>query len=340
MSEPHGRIEEAVAKNDRRSRRADARIAIVDGSQDRDTIVRRLELDIRAPDANWAVEERGLGNALIMGHPDAEHGVGRGEVGDQRPDWSTAETIAVSSATSAVTAAIANELTGSGAELAVDIAVGDGDTTADRTKTSLANETDTLTASIYRFSSRELSVVADLRFYEDKPTIEEFQLDLTNGDGAGTASLDSEVSSWSSEVRLTGRLRVEGRDRGPVVVKEGDEKVAKALFDSSHSPTIDKVEIGNGSPSFDRSTTDLTNEIDQRSPGTLTADTSGQETTVQATESWPSSEPNGQPYDITEIGIRLDSGGLLAAAEIASTRLDENASPSFGGIITITPRQV
>lgn len=330
MVKPHGRIEEQVSKNDRRARRVDARVIAVDGTPSRDTVVRRLELDLQSPDSDWAIEERDLGNAAIAGHPDAKHGAGRGEVGDTRGTWSAAVSLDSITTTTVAAEAVASLLAGTDVDLDATISVGDGGTDATRDKSSLANETNTLTASRARYTN-EISVVAGLRFQESKPTVDEFQLDLSNGDSAAQAS-SSQVSSWDSEVRFTGRVAIEGRDRGPVMVNEGDEALAKTLF-GDQSSAVDVVEIGTGSGPVGRSTTDLSNEIDERS---VAATASAQ--TVTATEDWPSDEPSGQPYDVTEVSIRLDTGELLAVAQLQAVRLDENASPSFGGVITITPR--
>lgn len=333
MPEPHGESTEQIAENEQTIRRVDSREIDIDGNIDREVETARFRVFLKSSDADWAVEERGLGNALIMGHPDAEHGIGRGGMGDVRGTWTSVTSEITATMTQTGAKAVAKVIAGD--QDGVDsIAHGTDGTSPSRSDDGLKSRTDSLSAFGVG-SGSTAAFVAALRFTESKPsTIDEIALETTGGDQIGRGVVDSTASPSEAEFRLRAVMDVEGRggDGGPTVTNDGDtafaDIVAQPNATASHS-----VLIGTDGTDSQRSDSSLGSQVDSRSAATTRTGR-----TVDISSDWPASQPAGQPYDIQELGLENSDGLLETRASFPNVLLNADKSPPFGGRITFIPR--
>lgn len=333
MPGKHSRIEHQVSENTQRLEQADGRFVTVDSAPSRDERAENLRLHVSSPSGRWSVRERDLGDTLVMGHSDPEHGIGRGELGDRREPWMEVLSNVSSSTAASASQHTASVLAGNGA--IGTIAAGDGDDPPLRSDAELTSRTGSWDA-VATADDSGVRVTAYVSIDADTPDdVAELGVESVDGELIARAAGDAtSLNDEADELLLTAGLEYEGiAARGGAVTEVGDRAVASMVAAGPAIGGIAEVAIGAGRDSAARSDVDLADPIDSRA-----ADVSASGRTVEATAQWPADEPNGQPFEVSELGFVDVDGQLIARTVFKPVPLDEEVSPSFGGLLTVISR--
>jgi hypothetical protein len=303
------RIQDQVAENRRDVERIDGRFVFVPDRRDENLSFGRNGIRMGV---EIAVYTRSLDDGLISGHPAAAHGSGRGVAGDVRGGW-TLQTDAEASAkwTRDGRNAVRDSLAGmAGSGDAIAAGTGSGDASPDDTTLGAA----TGRAPAYGVRATEASNAVRFRTNFLFPEHGESGLDpLEFGLFDSTGRLMGRVTTTavpvgpSEEVRVDLTVTVEGSGTGAsVVTADGETGVATSLQQESVTVGMNELAWGTGTADPAKADIALGNEVYRT---TCERRTALEVITVSAPQF--ESEPAGQPYDYTEVGVFDNDGRLL-----------------------------
>ncbi|AGM11218.1 hypothetical protein M197_gp53 [Haloarcula hispanica tailed virus 2] len=303
------RIQDQVAENRRNVQRIDGRFIFVPDRRDQNLTFGRNSFEM---DAEVEVYTRSLNDGLYSGHPDPEHGSGRGVAGDVRGAWSLQEDVEVSTewtrdGRNAVRDALAGE-TGSVDEIAVG--TGSGDAAVD--DTTLGAQTGSTFAYGIRSTEAFNAVRARANFlYSETGSggLDPLEYGLFDASGRLMARITTSAVPVSNneEVRVDITVTISGSGNGSsAITDDGETAVADSLQLEAQTIGLDEIAWGTGTTAATTSDTALETEV-YRATCQRTKDL--EVITVSAPQF--ESQPAGQPYDYTEVGVFDNQGNLV-----------------------------
>lgn len=304
------RIQDQVAENRRGVQQIDGRFIFVPDRRDSNLTFGRNEFQM---DLEVEVYTRSLNDSLISGHPDGDsHGSGQGVAGDVRGSWSLVEDVEASAewtreGRNAVRDALAGE-TGALDE----IGVGTGSADAATDDTALGSETgDTFAYGIRSTEAfNEVRARANFLYVETGAggqDLTEYGVFDQTGRLLGRVTTSTVTVSPSEEVRVDITVTVTGDGNGTsVITDDGEKAVADSLQLEAKTIGLDKILWGTGTATPTESDTSLANQVFE---ATCQRTTDLEVLTVSAPQF--ESQPAGQPYDYTEVGVEDNQGNLV-----------------------------
>lgn len=311
------RIEEFVSENREGFRRINSSFIAVSGQPTRNLTFNHNEIDVQT---DVRVYTRPLNDGLVSGHPDAQHGSGRGVSGDQRGEWTLVDTTTASRSFSVQGRnVVADALAGESGSFIGGVAIGSDAANAIPSDTSLrsktaeefawpedgASDNEAVANSIFPFTVSEFSELGTLtqddRFYN-------------------RITLEGATSDSEQEVKIEVVFTVTGSARGVSNLTEvGESRVADSFGAIGTPITLDRIAFGSGDSDPSKSDAALeTPEFEK--PATY----------ERAQESITSqafvyrNEPTNQPLELSEVGILDEDGNLLWRTVFETFEKDEN----------------
>jgi len=302
-------IQDQVAENRRGVQQIDGRFVFVPARRDENLSFGRNTIEMSV---DVAVYTRGLGDSLVSGHPEAAHGSGRGVAGDRRGAWTLQEDVAVSAAwTRDGRNATRDALAGTGGSIA-GVVVGTGSAETSPANTSLATETgDTFAYGIRSGQSyNEVRARANFLFAETgRGGLDPQEFGLFDSSGRLLCRLTTGTVTVSStdEVRVDITVTVRGSGNGTgVITEDGETAIVRALQLAGETVGLDEMAWGTGDTDPAKTETSLENEVYRAN---VERTTSLETITVSAPQF--ESQPSGQPYDYSEVGVFDNEGRLV-----------------------------
>jgi hypothetical protein len=303
------RIQDQVADNRRDVQRLNSRFIFVPERQEQNLSFGQNLIETAV---SINVYTRPLNGGLTSGHPEPEYGSGRGVAGDLRGDWTLQEDVAASAewtrgGRNAVRDALAGE-TGS----AETTAVGTGTGAAAPSDTSLQAETATSPASGIRDGEAYNAVRtrSSFRFTaagDGGEPLREYGLFDATGRLLARVTTDPLPVSRDAEVRVDLTLTVTGSGNGTSVITDaGETAVADSLRSDAEVVGLDEIAWGTGTAAPDAGDTALASEVFRATAQRIT---DFEVLTVSAPQF--ESQPSGQPYSYTEVGVFDNEGRLV-----------------------------
>lgn len=304
------RIQDQVAENRRGVQQIDGRFIFVPDRRDSNLTFGRNEFEMTVEAIE--VYTRPLNNSLISGHPDPSHGSGRGVAGDVRGSWTLQQDVVdefewTRDGRNAVRDALAGD-TGA----INDIAVGTDNSAPDVSDTALGNET----GRTFGYGLRAGEAFNQLRTRANFLYAEtgnggldplEFGLFDQSDRLLGRVVTDAVTVSSEEEVRVDITVQATGDGNGSsVITDDGEEAVVDALQLEDRTIGLDKVLWGTGTTAPTESDTSLENQVYE---ATCQRAKDLEVITVSAPQF--ESQPAGQPYDYTEVGVEDNQGNLV-----------------------------
>jgi len=303
------RIQDQVAENRRDVQRIDGRFVFVPARRDENLSFGRNTVQM---DVDVAVYTRSLGNSLVSGHPQAGRGSGRGVSGDLRGAWTLQEDVAVSADwTRAGRNATRDALAGVGGSI-VGAVVGTGTTDASPSDTSLAAETGGTFAYGIRAGQayNEVRARANFLFAETgRGGLDPQEFGLVDSSGRLLCRLttDAVTVSPTEEVRVDITVTVTGGGNGTgVITEDGETAIVRALQLAGETVGLDEMAWGTGTTDPTKTDTSLENEVYRANVERTTS-----LETIEVSAPQFESQPNGQPYDYSEVGVFDNEGRLV-----------------------------
>jgi len=301
-------VQDYVSDNTRRTRQIDTRFVELSRDRQRNLSFGNNTIDIAV---SLEVYTRDLQNALISGHPNAEHGSGRGVSGDVRGSWTLQSSAA---ATATFTAdgrtAVRDSLNGESAGSIDRGLIGSGSGDAAVGDTALESEHSSVAAYGVADAYNEVRSRADHRFNEHPlGSAEEYGVESQGGNLM--CRLTESVSlTVEDEVRVDITFTVTGSGIGGQVVPEDGET---AVRDSIRSPGetigINEIAFGTGTTDFSKTDSGLTSEVYRKNALRSVANER-----IEAEVHITQNEPAGQPVDLGEIAVFDNQGNALMLA--------------------------
>lgn len=118
-----------------------------------------------------------------------------------------------------------------------------------------------------------------------------------------------------------------------LITNSGENLLANLLGGLSSS-SIGYIAIGTGTTTPSETDTALSSEVDRKGMDTGYPAVSGSTVTFQST--WTTSEPSGQPYAITELGLFTASSGGTMLNRIVFSPVNKTSSVELTVIVRIT----
>lgn len=305
-------IPEQVAQNRQDVKRIDGEFITVPSSVQRDLAFSRNAVNL-TPEATTYT--RPLNDSVVSGHPNGDqHGSGQGVSGDQRGAWSAAQSIP--SANCAFTrggrSAVARALDGQQSGSVGGSAVGTGRTTAEVENTALEAQAGETWAYGLKDAPETVRTRSQYRFSElgpgGWPDIYEVALEAANGDLMARCVADTATSTGpESELRADVSLTVSGSGAtSSVFTAAGEQAVADSIQVEGVTNGIAEIAWGTGTQTLTDATTSLDTEVFRKNAGRSVG-------TERVTASAPQfqSEPAGQPFTYTEVGVFDTAGNLM-----------------------------
>lgn len=304
-------IDEFVADNRKKIRRVGGRFDIVDGEQDRDLSFGASAIDVGV--GTPTVYKRDTGSQITFGHPDPEHGFGRGTFGDDRGEWVEAgsspsyETVFTKDGRRAVSRALDGK---AGAVTALSAGVGTSTpSTSDASLSDVYASAPTRNERPATGEVQTVSVVNSAEWVGDPSELGLF-------DGAGRLLLRIVASgTWSIgtdfDVRVDMLLIFTGDGTGSTTVTSAaEDAVADSMAFPLETTGPTEFAFGSGGSSFSKSSTSLADEQFRKDCERLL----GRDSVTARTHVFES-EPSGNimPVDLQEIGLYDNDGRLLWA---------------------------
>jgi hypothetical protein len=271
---------------------------------------------------------------LVSGHPDAEHGSGRGVGGDYRGPFPDGGVAGVTVTSKTITEGGRNAIRD-----ALDGKAGAQDAAALGTDTDRASVTDSALGAELPATRRDAAGEIDdtnanqlhARAPYDFTTGQQLR---SEADTSGTVELETGAYDSSDPGRLLGRTTVEadstvlldvdhevelthtftitGRGQGvAVVTNNGEAAMAEALRTPAVIVGLDEMAFGSGTGAFSKGATALTTEEFRRD-----ADRRFDQERLTVRSYTPTDEPANQPVSIGELGV-FDTTGRLVWATTA-----------------------
>lgn len=317
------RIEETVAKNRAGRKRLESYSIEVSSDATRDYVFTGNTVEVSV---GVEVYTRPLADTLIVGHPDAAQGVGRGGLGDNRGSWTfVTETEQSAAFTKGGRETVVDALAGNLNGLAA-LAVGAGTGAAATGDTALEDEG----GSVFAFGLKDATNVTRARgpflFHQFGDTVSEFGVE--DRDGALMARLTTSTvnPAVDEELRVGVSFTFEGSGIGDAVVTSaGEQGIADAIKLQNETVGLAEVAIGTGTTTPAKSDTTLETELDTKNA----AREIGTES-LRAYTKWYKNEPAGQPVNVSEIGV-IDNFGNLVWRAVFDPFEKNDAFPFRGG---------
>lgn len=294
-------IQQQVAENRRDARRLNGRFIDLPETANRNLSFARNTIEVSV---ELEVYKRSLGSSLISGHPDPQHGSGRGESGDVRGSWSKVST----TVTSALLVrdgrnAVRDALDGQAGALR-EAAVGTGGSEAVTGDSALSTETGRTLA--YGVTSTEahngVRGRANFLFAEDGlvgTDAAEFGLHDETGRLLARATTDGVTVAETEEVRVDMTLTFEGSGTGnSVITEDGEEALAEAMRAVGVTVGLNEIAFGTGSTDPSKTDTGLEAREFAKYCG---RDLDNEQ--ITAVVNVAEAEPSTQPVDLTEVGV-------------------------------------
>jgi len=292
-------ITEQVAKNRESTRRLDGRFVDLPETANRNLSFARNTIEVAV---TIEIYKRGLNDALISGHPNAAHGSGRGVAGDVRGSWTSVSTttqsaLFVRSGRNAVRDALNGQ---SGAVREAE--VGTDATAAAVGDSALGAETGSTLAYGVKDSGTVTRARAQFLFAEDgleSSDAVEFGLKDETGRLLARVTTDAVDVTEEEELRVDISLEVSGSGTGnSVITTDGEAAIADSLRAVGDTVGLNELRFGTGSTTPSKSDSALASEEYAQ---LVLRNLSNESIEVEGVTD--SSEPPGQPVDLTEVGV-------------------------------------
>lgn len=303
-------IERQVAENRQDVTRLDGQfVSVPDRVQQNLRFLRnRIQVDV-----SLEVYTRPLGaNDLVSGHPDGStHGSGHGVSGDHRGGWTqVASAASTHEWTREGRNAIRDALDGQTGSIA-GTAVGTGGTDAAPSDAALVAETGTTFAYGVKDSGNEVRARSQYLFSEagdGSPDPQEFGLEDSTGRLLARATTSSAVAhAQGEELRVDITATILGDGEGDsVITDQGEAAIADSIQTQGTVVGLQEIAWGTGTPTIDATTTSLANEVLRKN-----AARNLELEKIEVSAPQFESEPSGQPYDYTEVGVFDNQGRLV-----------------------------
>jgi hypothetical protein len=294
-------IQEQVAENRTKARRLNGRFIDLPETANRNLSFARNTIVV---DVTVDVYKRGLGNSLISGHPDPQHGSGRGEAGDVRGSWSKVSTTTQSSVlVRQGRNAVRDALDGQAGALR-EAAVGTSSGTAVTGDTALGSETGRTLA--YGIRSTEVNNAvrgrANYGFSEDgleSSDAAEYGLLDESGRLLTHSTMDAVTVAETEELRVDVTLTFNGDSVGEsAFTNDGEAALADAMRAVGDVVGINEIAFGTGTTTPSKSDTSLAAEEFRKN-----ALRELNNERIKARVAVMEAEPTTQPVDLTEMGV-------------------------------------
>lgn len=324
------KLDERVAQNQQTGRRVESNFLEVADRGRKDHSFLRNEFVV---DVTVSVWRRPIEGGLISGHPDPEHGSGRGVSGDQRGEWQLiGEEDQSVRFTRQGRRAMRDTLDGQDDNVA-GVVVGDGVTIPTTTDEELVDET----GRDFAWGHNEENVGYATGEFRFQDTIDPREFGVLDGDDqlVSRAVLDDLGTDSSDEIRVEFEFDIQGEGRGSsVIVDEGPEAVATA-FTSRATFGLTEIAIGvGGDPDdeegdFSETDTSLNEEVYRKGVERF-IDLDGIRTRTLFHEHEPpdGEGPVNQPFEITEIGVFDNAGRMVWATSLTPEEKNEEVTLS------------
>jgi hypothetical protein len=298
------RIEETVAENRSGRKRLEGYAIEVSSDATRDYVFTGNTVEVTV---GIEVYTRPLRTSFIMGHPDAARGMGRGEIGDHRGDWTlVTDTEETGEFTSGGRGTVVDALAGGKIGLAA-LAVGSSTTAAGTGDSSLGSRA----GSAFAFGMKDASNVTRARapflFSEFGDVVTEYGVEDQDGGLMSRLTTTAVDPTSDEELKVEVAFEFNGDGIGSSVITDAGEKgIADAIKIASETVGLYEVALGTGTTDPQKSDTSLNNEQDRKRAERETGDE-----TVRGFTKWYKSEPSSQPLDVSELGVFDFDGNLV-----------------------------
>ena len=285
-----------------------------------------------------AVYTRDLGSdadpALVVGHPDPEHGVGRGAVGGGASGggWTLVAEPDVSLTTAARRALVDALVAPEGTIATVGVAESGGNERETYAYGVLSGSAGADSAAatargIYRFHEHGGAFAMLTAATADGTTIAE----SSTGDSTGTVAVAND-----QELRVDLRVTVTPDPVGDAVVTDtGENALAASLVRPAATSALAGVAIGSGEGTIDEATTSLVAPIDERTDEATAVIAPGR---IAIRGEWYRYQPDTQPVTVRELGVVDGDDDLVYQVPIAPTEKTERAPLTAGVAFTLRER--
>ena len=299
------RIEETVAENRSGQKRLEGYAIEVSSDATRDYVFTGNTVEVTV---GVEVYTRPLRSTLIMGHPDAAQGMGRGAMGDNRGSWSlVTDTEESGEFTVGGRETVVDALAGGQIGLAA-LAVGSSGTAAGTGDSALGSRTGSSFAFGLKDSGNVTRARAPFLFSEFGDEVLEYGVENQDGDLMCRLTTTAVNPAADEELKVGITFEFNGSGIGDSVITDAGEKgIADAIQIQSETVGLYEVALGTGTTDPQKSDTSLNNEQDRK----RASRDSGSET-VRAYTKWYKGEPSPeQPLDVSELGVFDFDGNLV-----------------------------
>lgn len=317
-------IQDQVAENRRNVQRVNSSFVSVPGRRSQGLSFQSNSITV---EPSVEVYTRPLNDTLISGHPNGDqYGSGHGVSGDTRGDWTLRENVETSTVwVRGGRNAVRDSLAG-GAGSVEAIAVGTDGSNKDSTAEALGTETGRTFAYGLRGvgeAENQTRARANFRYAEiGRGGLDPQEYGLLDSTGRlmGIVTTDAVPVSASEEVRVDITVTISGNGGGEAVVTEnGEEAVAESIQLEGVTVGLDEMAWGIGTSTPTTTDTALDNEVFRKN---VARSKDLEQITVSAPQF--ESEPTGQPYNYTEVGVYDNAGRLMWRTTMSEyTKTDE-----------------
>lgn len=299
------RIEETVAENRAGQKRLEGYAIEVSSDATRDYVFTGNTVEVLV---SVDVYTRPLRSTLIMGHPDAAQGMGRGDLGDNRGSWSQVGATEQSGEfTSDGRLAVVDALAGNNNGI-TRVVAGTDSTDAGTGDSALESES----GDTFAFGIKQASNITRARgpflFHEFGDTVSEVGVEDKDGNLMARLTLSTVDPTSGQEFKAEIDLEFQGSGIGDSVVTDtGETALANSIKVLGETVGLYEVALGTGTATPQKSNTTLNNEQDRK---LAERETGGE--TIRGTTKWYKNEPSPeQPLDVSELGVFDFDGNLV-----------------------------
>lgn len=299
------RIEETVAQNRAGQKRLEGYAIEVSSDATRDYVFTGNTVEVTV---GIEVYTRPHRSTFIMGHPDPAQGMGRGELGDHRGDWTlVTDTEASGEFTKGGRGTVVDVLSGTLNGIAA-LAVGSGTGAAATGDTALESRNGSAFAFGLKDAGNITRARGGFRFHEFGDAVAEFGVEDKDGDLMCRLTTTTVNPAADEELKVGITFEFNGSGIGDsVITNAGETGIADGIKLPSETFGLYEVALGTGTTSPSKSDTTLANEQDRKRAARET----GSET-VRAYTKWYKNEPSPeQPLQVSELGVFDYNGNLM-----------------------------
>lgn len=309
------KIEDEVRQNRRTNRRVSSFFREPTPTQTTNLFFPDVEVYV---DVTATIYKRSINNTLVIGHPDASNGMGRGEMGDNREDsWTQVATESETEFVEKGRAAVANAMSGA-AEGLEQCEVGSGSSTPTVSDTSLDSGAGLADAFSVKDTGAKTTGVGVLRFAEATDTVSEFGLYTQDDDLVCRGTLTTIDPASDEELKLEVTLSFSEDTTGSNAVTDL-ETFADAIASEGESFGLKEMAIGTDGTNPTTGDTALGNEVIRKEVGHTVG-----EQTIKATTTYFKDQPSTQPHEIRELGVFDQNGTMMWRLTFSAETKDED----------------